>query len=82
MEKWIPGSLVILAPRNDSTHCGGDANARSNVTPIRKQLNRLVETAHGKFADALEFDIAFDEIGERLRQDDVLSDLPGERLQS
>jgi hypothetical protein len=49
---------------------------------IRKQLDGIVEPAYRKFADALELEIAFDEIGKRMRQQHILPHLLGERLQA
>lgn len=52
-------------------------NAHLIINPlsplIRKQLDRVVEAASGIFADALEIEIAFDEIGKGLRQQHVFS---------
>jgi hypothetical protein len=56
-------STALPAP-----HAVGDSPeaAHRYSAMIRKQLDGIVEAAHGIFADALEIEIAFDEIGERL----------------
>ena len=45
---------------------------------IRKQLDWVVEAAHRIFADALEIEIAFDEVGERAGQQHRSAQLFGE----
>ena len=45
---------------------------------IRKQLDWVAEAAHRIFADAFEIEIAFDEVGERARQQHRFPQLFGE----
>ena len=61
-------------------HLMPDINRPSPV--IRKQLDGGVEAAQRIFADALKLKIVFDEIGKGVRQQHVLPQLLGERLQA
>src|ERR1700736_5333078 len=49
---------------------------------IGKQLDRVVEAAHRIFADALEVEIAFDEVGERAGQQHRSAQLFGEGFET
>src|SRR5206468_9592445 len=51
-------------------------------TVIRKQLDWVVEAAHRIFADAFEIETAFDEVGERARQQHRSAQLFGEGFET
>src|SRR5437870_2811375 len=58
------------------------AGDRWHSAVIRKQLDRVVEAAHRIFADALEIEIAFDEVGERAGQQHRSPQLFGEGFET
>src|SRR6202035_41179 len=77
-----------------SSSCGGRLMRSRRLGPalhlaidrhsavIGKQLDRIVEAAHRIFADTLQTEIAFDEIGERAGQQHRFTQLFGEGFET
>ena len=65
-------------PRRMAARSRTEASRPAHSAVIRKQLDRVAETAHRMFADGFEIEITFDELGEVAGQQHLFAQLLGE----